>query len=75
LATTRHRRLVGRGRRKLFVKDKGLAHTQKINVMKTDISNPKKKFEHIELPAKLPNYFKQTNKSNINQSRKHKILH
>ena len=25
-------------------------------------------FEHIELPAKLPDYFLRSNKSNINQS-------
>jgi len=29
MATTRHRSLVGRGGRKAFVRDKGLAHTQK----------------------------------------------
>jgi len=29
MATTRHRGLVERGRRKAFVRDKGFAHTQK----------------------------------------------
>ena len=32
-------------------------------------TNLKKKIEHIELPAKLLDYFLQSNKSNINQSR------
>jgi len=38
---------------------------------KTDIHEPskQKRFEHIELPAKLINYFLHSNKSNINQSR------
>jgi len=30
--------------------------------------NLKKRFEHIELPAKLLDYFLRSNKSNINQS-------
>jgi len=29
MATTRHRSLVGRGRRKAFIRDKGLAHKKK----------------------------------------------
>jgi len=40
-ATTRHRSLVGRGGRKAFVRDKD-----------RDL-NSKKRFEEIELPAKL----------------------
>ena len=31
-------------------------------------TNLKKRFEHIELPAKLQDYFLRSNKSNINQS-------
>jgi endonuclease/exonuclease/phosphatase family metal-dependent hydrolase len=33
--------------------------------------NLKKRFEHIELPAKLLDYFLRNNKSNINQGRAH----
>jgi len=40
--TTRHRSLVGRGRRKAFVREKGLAYTQK-KVRKTDIHESTKK--------------------------------
>jgi len=54
-------------RKKGFVRD--LAHTQKKNVTKKPIfTNLKKRFEHIELPAKLLDYFLRRNKSNINQS-------
>jgi len=69
MATTRHRSLVRRGGRKAFVRDKGI-HTKKMSG-KTDIHEPskQKRFEHIELPAKLINYFLHSNKSNINQSR------
>ena len=53
-----------------FVKD--LAHTQKNrkkNVRKKPIfTNLKKRFEHLELRAKLLDYFLRSNKSNINQS-------
>jgi len=67
MATTKHRSLVERGRRKAFVRD--LAHTQKKNVRKKLIpTNLKKRFEHIEPPAKLLDYFLRSNKSNINQS-------
>jgi len=37
---------------------------------KTDIHESKKRFEHIELPAKLIDYFLISNKSNINQKKK-----
>ena len=47
--------------KKGFVRD--LAHTKKMS-KKTDIHG----FEHIELPAKLLDYFLRSNKSNINQS-------
>ena len=40
-------------------------HTQKKQRQKTNL---KKRFEHIELPAKLLDYFLRSNKSNINQS-------
>jgi len=54
-------------RKRGFVRD--LAHTQKKNVRKKPIlTNLKKGFEHIELPAKLLDYFLRSNKSNINQS-------
>ena len=33
------------------------------------ILKSKKRFEYIEFPAKLLNYFSRSNKSNINQSR------
>jgi len=65
METTRHRSLVERGGRKAFVRD--LAHTPKKNVRKKSIfTNLKKRFKHIELPAKLLDYFLQSNKSNIN---------
>jgi len=39
------------------------------NVRKKPIfTNLKKRFEHIELPAKLLDYFLRSNKRNINQS-------
>jgi len=40
MATTRHRSLVERGGRKAFVRDKGLAHTQKGGKKKADIHEP-----------------------------------
>jgi len=54
------------GRKKGFVRD--LAHTHKKKCQKTPIfTDLKKRFEHIELPAKLLDYFLRSNKSNINQ--------
>jgi len=72
MATTRHRSPVERDGRKAFIGDKGLVHTIKggggKDRKKTKISNLKKKrFEHIELTAKLLDYFSR-NKQNINQS-------
>jgi len=66
-ATTRHRSLVERGERKAVLKT---LHThQKKNVRKKLIStNLKKRFEHIDLQAKLLDYFLRSNESNINQS-------
>ena len=44
-------------------------HTPKKNVRKNPIfTNLKKRFEHIELPAKLLDYLVRSNKSNIHQS-------
>jgi len=37
-------------------------------------TNLKKRFEHIELPAKLLDYFLRSNKSNINQEKQHSKL-
>jgi len=69
METTRHRSLVeGGGRKALF--ETLHTHTKK-NVRKNRYSRIKKKrFEHIELPAKLLAYFLRSNKSNINQSSK-----
>jgi len=69
METTKHRSLVERGGRKALLETL-LTHThaQKKNVQKKPIfTNLKKRFEHIELPAKLLDYFLQSNKSNINQ--------
>jgi len=71
MATFRHRSLVERGGRKALL---DTLHTQtkkkkwKKNVhKKSKFTNLKKRFEHIELPAKLPDSFLRSNKSNINQ--------
>jgi len=60
MATTRHRSLVGRGRRKAFVRDKGLATKKSKHkkggkfVEKTRYSRIQRKtFKHTEVPAKL----------------------
>ena len=55
------RSLCERGGRRAFVRDKGLAHTHNSKEMekkqgeksKEILTNSKKGFEHIELPAKL----------------------
>jgi len=66
MATTRHRSLVERGGRKALLET---LHIQKNNVRKKPIlTNLKKRFEHIELPAKLLDYFVRSDKSSINQS-------
>jgi len=54
------------GRKKGFVRD--LAHAQKKIQEKPIFTNLKNRFEHIELLAKLIDYFLRSNKSNINQS-------
>ena len=63
MATTRHRSLVGRSEGRGFVRDRP---SKKKKFQHTDISNLKR-FEQIELQAKLLNYFLGSNKSNINQ--------
>ena len=64
MATTRHRSLVERGGREASVRDKGLAHTQKGGKKRGEMSgkpdiheSKKNQFEHIDLPAKLLDYF------------------
>jgi len=68
MATTRHRSLVERGRRKALLE---ALHTtkkkRKKSQEKPDI-HESKSFEHIELPAKLLDYFLRRSKNNINQS-------
>jgi len=71
MATTRHRSLLERGKRKALLETLH-THTKK-NQEKPIITNLKKRFEHIKLPAKLIDYFLRSNKSNINQSRISKI--
>ena len=67
MTTTRHRSLVERDGRKALFKLETL-HTQKKKMSEKPIlSNLKNRFEHIELPAKLLDYFLRSNKSNINQ--------
>jgi len=65
MTTTRHRSLVERGGRKALLET---LHTLKNKCQKKLIfTNLKKRFEHIELPAKLLDYFLRSNRSNINQ--------
>jgi len=54
MATTRHRSLVTRGGRKVLLET---LYTPKKNQEKSIFTNLKKRFEHIELPAKLLDYF------------------
>jgi len=65
MATTRHRSLVGRSGGRGFVRDRPKKKKKKFQ--HTDTSNLKR-FEQIELQAKLLNYFLESNKSNINQT-------
>jgi len=72
MATTRHRSLVERGGRKALLETLH-THTKKKTrkkkcQKKPMFTNLKKRFEHIEIPAKLLNYFLRSNKRNINQS-------
>jgi len=65
METTRHRSLVERGGWKALLET---LQQQTKNLRKNPIfRNLKKRFEHIELPAKLLDYFLQSNESNINQ--------
>jgi len=62
---------LGGAEERLWLETKAL-HThkkekEKKNVRKSDISNPKKDVGHVELPAKLLDYFLRSNKSTINQ--------
>ena len=72
MATTRHRSLVERGGRKALSETlhthTHTKNTKKKCEKKPIFTNLKKRFEHIELPAKLLDYFLRSNKSNINQS-------
>jgi len=63
MTTTRHRSLVGRDGR-ICLRQRPITTKKSRH---TDISNQKKRFEQIELPAKLLDYFSASNKSNINQ--------
>ena len=69
MATTRHRSLVERGGRKAFLET---LYTQIKKCQKKPIfMNLKKRFKHLELPAKLLDYFLRSDKrSNL----KNKIL-
>ena len=76
MATTRHSSLVERGGRKALLE---ALHTHrasskkktKKNVRKTPtFTNLEERFEHIELPAKLLDYFLRSNKSNIHQNQR-----
>jgi hypothetical protein len=73
METTRHRSLVERGGRKALLETLH-THTHKKNKKnvrkKPTFTNLKERFEHIELPAKLLDYFFRNNKSNINQNLK-----
>ena len=53
--------------KKGFVRVKDLAHTKKKYQEKPIFTNLKKRFENIELPTKLLDYFLRSSKSNINQ--------
>jgi len=64
MTTTRHRSLVERGERKALLET---LHTPKKKCQeKLIFTNLKKRFENIELPAKLLHYFLRSKKSNIN---------
>ena len=71
MATNRHRSLVERGGNKAVL----TLHKQKKSQKKTIFNNLKKTFEHIELPAKLLDYFLRSNKSNINHTHRDTHTH
>jgi len=64
MATTRHRSLVGRSGGRGFVRDRP---STKKNSAHRYLKSKKKRFEQIQLQAKLLDYFLGSNKSNINQ--------
>jgi len=69
METTRHRILVERGGRKALLETL-YTHTHTKNKFQKQNRYSriyKKRFEHIELPAKQLDYFLRSNKSNINQ--------
>jgi len=69
MVITRHRSLVETGGRKDFVKDKGLAHTQKGGgryQKKTRFTNLKKWIRAHRASSKATRIFLRSNKSNIN---------
>jgi len=57
MATTRHRSLVENGGRKALLETWHTQKSPKKRPKKTDIHESKERFEHIELPAKLLDYF------------------
>jgi len=67
MATTRHRSLVERGGRKALLETLHTHKKEKVR-KKPIFTHLKKRFEHIELPAKLLDYFIRSNESNINQN-------
>jgi hypothetical protein len=60
-ATTRSRQTAARSLETLHT------HKKKTSKKKPIFTNLKKRFEHMELPAKLLDYFLRSNKSNIDQ--------
>jgi len=69
MTTAKHRSLVERGGRKALLE---ILHTQQKKMSKNPIfTNLKKRFQYIELPAKLLDHFLRGNKSNINQNPQH----
>jgi len=69
MATTRHKSLVeSGGRQALIERDLAHIHKKKIVRKKPIFTNLKETFEHLELLAKLLDYFLRSNKSNINQN-------
>jgi len=70
ISTTSHRSLYGRSGKKALLETKAL-HTQnktlKKHIRQTNIhESENKRFERMELPAKLLDYFLRSNEGNIN---------
>jgi len=72
METTRHRSLVERGGRKALL-ETSHTHTKTKCQKKPIFTNLKNRFEHIELPAKLLDYFLRSDKSNVNQNNEHVV--